>query len=430
MRRQHVVLRGMAVLAVTGLAGTLMTGCAAERQAGDTAGDPAGDTAGGSVPGVTATSIRVGGVLTKTSASGYSTKDAEIGAKARFDRANAEGGVHGRTIEFLGAEDDGQDAARSDAAAKKLVQKDQVFALVPVHAPNFGGAAFLEQQGVAWFGWATGPQWCGTRTGFGYNGCLAPKQGAGSQTWWGGQMADLLGGAAGKSVYVQTSDSSGSKYGGTTISQSFTAAGFELAGVNSGLPAAAPPPDWLPYVNKIMTSDGGGPPDVVVSVIAGTKFNVGLYSALKRAGYRGVLTDATSYDAAILKDPASARALEGVIAAPMFEPFESQAPEIARLKADVEKAAPGTTLTQHLAIGYWAADIFLDMLDKTGKDLTRQKFLDTGNGSYAYENPGFGRIRYPKDHSEPNGCGALVKLEGGAFEVAKNLKCFDNVPLK
>ncbi len=416
---RHTVRRGVAALAAAGM----LAGCAAERSGG-----AAGGT--GTAPGVTATTVRIGGVLTKTSASGYSTRDAELGAKARFARANAEGGVHGRTIDFLGAEDDGQDAAKGDAAAKKLVQKDQVFALVPVHAPNFGGAAFLEREGVPWFGWATGPQWCGTRTGFGYNGCLAPKPGAGSQTWWGRQMADLLGGAEGKSVYVQTSDSSGSKYGGTTISQSFTAAGFELAGVNSGLPGAAPPPDWLPYVHKIMTSDDGGPPDVVVSVIAGTKFNVGLYSALKRAGYQGVLTDATSYDAAILKDPASARALEGVIAAPMFEPFESDAPEIARLRADVEKVAPGATLTQHLAIGYWAADIFLDLLAKTGQDLTRERFLATANGSYAYDNPGFGRIRYPKDHTEPNGCGALVKLEGGAFQVVRSMKCFDNVPLK
>ncbi|MEV6030554.1 ABC transporter substrate-binding protein [Nonomuraea sp. NPDC052116] len=412
-----MVRRVAAALTVTTL---LVSGCAAQQKS------PVGSAA----PGVTDTTVKVGGVLTKTSASGYSTKDAEIGAKARFERANAEGGVNGRKIEFIGAEDDGQDAAKGDAAAKKLVQKDQVFALVPVHAPNFGGAAFLEQQGVPWFGWATGPQWCGTKTGFGYNGCLAPKQGAGSQTWWGRQLADLLGGAEGKSVYVQTSDSSGSKYGGTTISQSFTAAGFKLVGVNSGLPAAAPPPDWLPYVNKIMTSNGGKAPDVVVSVIAGTKFNVGLYSALKRAGYTGVLTDATSYDAAILKDQASAQALEGVIAAPMFEPFESTAPEIARFKQDVEKVAPGAVPTQHMAIGYWAADIFLDMLGKTGKDLTREKFLAVGNGDYLYENAGFGRIQYPKDHSEPNGCGALVKLEKGAFQVAKSMKCFDNVPLK
>lgn len=419
MRRQAVRLIGLVTAAA------LVAGCAAAQKNG--AGAP-GEAAGAA--GVTDTTVTVGGVLTKTSASGYSTKDAEIGARARFQRANEAGGVHGRRIEFAGAEDDNQDAAKGDAAAKKLVQRDKVFALVPVHAPNFGGATFLEQQGVPWFGWATGPQWCGTETGFGYNGCLAPKPGAGSQTWWGNQMAELIGGSAGKSVYVQTTDSSGSKYGGKTISQSFQAAGFTLAGLNSGLPAAAPPPDWLPYVNKIMTSDGGEAPDLVVSIIAGTKFNTGLYAALKKAGYKGLLSDATSYDAAILKDPATAQALEGVIAAPMFEPFESQAPEIAQLKADVEKAAPGTALTQHLAIGYWAADIFLKVLEQTGRDLTRERFLATANGSFTYENAGFGRIRYPKDHTEPNGCGALVKLEGGAFEVAKNMKCFDNVPLK
>ncbi|MFI6812009.1 ABC transporter substrate-binding protein [Nonomuraea sp. NPDC050328] len=376
--------------------------------------------------GVGESSVKVGGVLTKTSASGYSTKDAEIGARARFERANAAGGVHGRKIEFVGAEDDTQDPAKGDAAAKKLVQKDGVFALVPVHAPNFGGAAFLEQQGVPWFGWATGPQWCGTKTGFGYNGCLAPKTGAGSQTWWGRQMADLLGGAQGKKVWVQTSDSSGSKYGGRTIAQSFEAAGFTIAGVDSSLPGAAPPPDWLPHVSKIMAVK----PDVVVSVIAGTKFNAGLYAGLKKAGYAGVLTDATSYDANILKDPAQAQAFDGVIAAPMFEPFESTAPEIAQLREDVEAVAPGTRLTQHLAIGYWSADIFLKILEQTGKDLTRERFLAAANGSFAYENAGFGRIAYPKDHSEPNGCGALVKIVGGAFEVAKNLKCFANVPLK
>ncbi|SFJ76652.1 amino acid/amide ABC transporter substrate-binding protein, HAAT family [Streptosporangium canum] len=419
MRRQAVRLIGLVTAAA------LVAGCAAAQKNG--AGAP-GEAAGAA--GVTDTTVTVGGVLTKTSASGYSTKDAEIGARARFQRANEAGGVHGRRIEFAGAEDDNQDAAKGDAAAKKLVQRDKVFALVPVHAPNFGGATFLEQQGVPWFGWATGPQWCGTETGFGYNGCLAPKPGAGSQTWWGNQMAELIGGSAGKSVYIQTTDSSGSKYGGKTISQSFQAAGFTLAGLNSGLPAAAPPPDWLPYVNKIMTSDGGEAPDLVVSIIAGTKFNTGLYAALKKAGYKGLLSDATSYDAAILKDPATAQALEGVIAAPMFEPFESQAPEIAQLRADVEKAAPGTALTQHLAIGYWAADIFLKVLEQTGRDLTRERFLATANGSFTYENAGFGRIRYPRDHTEPNGCGALVKLEGGAFKVAKNMKCFDNVPLR
>ncbi|MGH3388714.1 MAG: ABC transporter substrate-binding protein, partial [Actinomadura sp.] len=376
------------------------------------------------------TSIKVGGVVAKTSATGYSTADTELGAKARFARANAEGGVAGRTIEFTGAEDDGLDPAKGMAAAKKLVQRDKVFALVPVSSPVFGGGEFLQQQRVPWFGWATGPQWCGNTTAFGYNGCLAPKPGAGSQTWWGNQVAAELGGAEGKTVWVQGTDSSGSKYGVQTIGGSFTAAGFTLAGNSAAIPSTAPPQDWLPYVNKIMKSDKGGPPDVVVSVMAGGKFNTGLYGALKKAGYKGALTDATSYDPKIIADPANRQALDGMLAAPMFEPFESDAPEVAAMKADIQKVAGADVVfNQHMAIGYWSADIFLKVAEKAGKDLTQDSFLKAA-AAFSYENAGFGKINYPKDQSEPNGCGALVRLEGTEFTVVQHLKCFANTPLK
>jgi ABC-type branched-subunit amino acid transport system substrate-binding protein len=399
---------------------TLLTACATKNEA----------SSGGGSQGVSDTSIKVGGVLAKTSATGYSTGDAELGAKARFARANAEGGVNGRTVEFLGAEDDGLDPAKGTAAAKKLVQKDKVFALVPVSSPVFGGGQFLEQQKVPWFGWATGPQWCGTKTGFGYNGCLAPRPGSGSQTWWGNQVAVQLGGAKGKTVWVQGTDSSGSKYGAQTIGQSFASAGFTLAGSSAAIPSTAPPQDWLPFVNKIMKSDKGGPPDVVASVMAGGKFNTGLYGALKKVGYKGAITDATSYDPKILADPAGKQALDGVLAAPMFEPFESDSSEVATMKADIRKVAGANVVfTQHMAIGYWSADIFLKIAEKAGKNLTRDSFLQAANG-FSYENAGFGKIAYPKDQAEPNGCGALVKLEGDTFNVVQHLKCFDNTPLK
>jgi len=382
--------------------------------------DPAGaDT------GVTDTSIKVGGVVVKTSPTGYSTADTELGAKARFDRANAEGGVNGRKIDYSGTEDDGMDPAKGGTLAKKLVQKDRVFALVPVNSPVFGGSQFLESEKVPWFGWATGPQWCGIKTGFGFNGCLAPKPGGNSQTWWGNLVGEQIGGAKGKKAWIQGTDSSGSKYGVGTIGNSFKAAGFEIVGTSAALPSTAPPADFSPYVNKIIKAK----PDVVVSVIAGGKFNSGLYAGLKKAGYKGAITDAVSYDPKILADPATAKALDGVLAAPMFEPFESDIPEVAKLKADILKSAPDTKLfTQSMAVGYWAADIFLKITEKAGKTLTRQSFL-TASAGFSYDNPGFGRISYPKDQAEPNGCGALVKLNGTKFEVAQHLKCFDNVVL-
>jgi branched-chain amino acid transport system substrate-binding protein len=71
------------------------------------------------------------------------------GAKAVFDRVNAEGGINGRQIEFL-IEDDKLDPALSTQAARRLVDEQGVLALV-------GGAsildcavngAFYQQQGV------------------------------------------------------------------------------------------------------------------------------------------------------------------------------------------------------------------------------------------------------------------------------------------
>lgn len=394
----------------------LLAGCATSNES----------SSGSGSAGVTDSAVKVGGVLTKTSATGYSTGGAELGAKARFERANAAGGVHGRKIEFVGVEDDTMTPDKGAAAAKKLVQKEKVFAVLPVSAPQFGGAEFLEQQKVPWFGWATGPFWCGKESAFGFNGCLAPKPGEKTQTWWGNQVAAQLGGSKGKKVWVQATDSTASKYGIMTISKSFSASGFDIAGSSAALPAQAPPQDWSPYVNKIMKSAGGKAPDVVVSVMAGGKFNSGLYAALKRAGYKGLITDATSYDPKVLADPQTKEALEGVYAAPQFEPYESDAPEVAQMKADLQKV--GGTLDQHAATGYWSADIFLKILEKTGKDLTRDSFFKAANG-FSYENKGFGRIQYPAGKTESNGCGALVRLEGGKFTVTQHLKCYDNTTL-
>ncbi|MFF5259327.1 ABC transporter substrate-binding protein [Actinomadura viridis] len=419
MKTPTTLHAGLTLALTAALSSTLLTACATSNES----------AAGADAPGVTEDSIKIGGVLTETSATGYSTGGAELGAKARFDRANAEGGVHGRKIEFLGAEDDGMIPDKGAAAARKLVQKEKVFALVPVSAPQFGGAEFLEQQKVPWVGWATGPFWCGKQSAFGFNGCLAPKPGQGTQTWWGNQVAAQLGGAGGKKVWVQATDSTASKYAIQTMSKSFTAAGFALAGTSAALPAQAPPQDWSPYVNKIMKSAGGRPPEVVVSVMAGGKFNSGLYAALKKAGYRGLITDATSYDPKVLSDPQTLQALEGVYSAPQFEPFESTAPEIERMRADLAKAGGANVVPdQHMATGYWSADVFLKMLEKAGKDLTRDAFFKAVQ-NFTYENKGFGRIRFPSGKTESNGCGALVKLDGGKFTIAKNLKCFDNTTL-
>ncbi|MRJ75667.1 ABC transporter substrate-binding protein [Aeromicrobium sp. SMF47] len=88
-----------------------------------------GSDSAASAPGVTDTSIVVGThqPLTGPAAAGYST--ISPATKAYFDYVNDNGGVHGRTIKYL-VEDDGYNPANTQTVVRELVLKDKVFAIV------------------------------------------------------------------------------------------------------------------------------------------------------------------------------------------------------------------------------------------------------------------------------------------------------------
>src|SRR4051794_4480164 len=128
-----------------------------------------------SAEGFTSTSITVEGDIVKTSAVGYSQKLAELGAKARFERANNEGGVNGRKINYLGAVDNHLDPSQDLSTIKKVVQQDKAFAVVPLISPVLAqGGQFLVQNKVPFYGWGITPAYCNTENGFGFSGCLVP----------------------------------------------------------------------------------------------------------------------------------------------------------------------------------------------------------------------------------------------------------------
>lgn len=80
------------------------------------------------VPGVSATRVVFGQSAPLTGANAELGTDIRNGALAYFARVNAAGGVHGRKIELLTA-DDANQVPRADANTKKLVEEDSVFAL-------------------------------------------------------------------------------------------------------------------------------------------------------------------------------------------------------------------------------------------------------------------------------------------------------------
>lgn len=76
--------------------------------------------------GVTDTTIKIGMFGPLTGAASINGHPISNGPIAVFNEANAKGGIHGRKIEVIN-EDDGCDPAKALAAVKKLIHRDQVF---------------------------------------------------------------------------------------------------------------------------------------------------------------------------------------------------------------------------------------------------------------------------------------------------------------
>ena len=125
--RNRTLARTVAALAG---ASVLLTACGAgESRSAGSGGSAEEGSSGGSTTGLTDTTIKIGThmPLTGVAAPGYS--DIPTGTKAYFDYVNANGGVHGRQIEYV-VRDDGYNPSNTSQVTNQLVLQDEVFAMM------------------------------------------------------------------------------------------------------------------------------------------------------------------------------------------------------------------------------------------------------------------------------------------------------------
>jgi ABC-type branched-subunit amino acid transport system substrate-binding protein len=380
---------------------------------------PPAPGASGVVRGVTDTSIKVGGL-------GYSYLygGADIGAKARFQRANDAGGVNGRTIEYLGFNDDGAVGTAGEAAAKKLVEQDGVFAVVPTVTPDLSASSYLVQQKVPYFGWALSSNFCGNQYGFGFTGCPVPKN-ATSNAWPLLISKVFPQGASGRAVAIVAENTPSGQYDVGALSAAAKSVKLRVAYAKTSLVAPSTP-DYNAVAKEVMASNNGNIPDAIF-VLGGASNVLGMQQALTTNGYLGLFTNQIEY-APDLVAPAV-----GAIVLTQTAPVETagENPAMQQLVADVQKVAPGTPVDQSVIAGYWSADLFLAAVQKAGKKLTPASLVKATNTKFTYEVENtVGPTTFPAAHSVPAPCGALVASNGTAYAVKVPYTCGRVVPIK
>ncbi|MFE2140263.1 hypothetical protein ACFXA3_00590 [Streptomyces sp. NPDC059456] len=81
----------------------------------------------------------------------------------------------------------------------------------------------------------------------------------------------------------------------------------------------------------------------------------------------------------------------------------------------------------HMLTGYMSADLFVSIAQKAGRDLTVTHFQ---NAAQSFSDTGtlVGDRSEPKGQKDSFGCGALVRLKDGAYEVSVPFTCRPPIP--
>ena len=381
-------------------------------------------SAGADARGVTSSSITVAGL-------GYSAyyQTAAVGAQARFKAINDAGGIAGRKINFTGWNDDGSNPNTNLTQAKQLVQQAGVFAIVPVITPYMVSGSYLAAQKVPFVGWAISQQFCSNNYGFGFTGCIVPPPPVNvAGATWGELVNQELasqGGAKGKAAAVIAEDNDSGKAGAVVIGASAKAAGMKVTYQQASIPALpAVVGDYSPYVNAIMTSNGGKPPDAVFLTLAFQNVQ-GMAKGLEQAGYKGIITNAVAYD------PSLTASAKGQSAFTQFATPEAAAtnPNMAAIVKQIQAVNGTKPIGQAILAGYFSADFFVKVLQKVGKNLTPARFAAAA-ATLRYGISGVvGTTKYPAGRKLGTPCGQLIQSDGTQWNIVAPYHCYWNVPL-
>jgi len=339
------------------------------------------------VPGVTDTEIVIGS---------WGPQDGPAGAYGVIDRAiaayfkmvNEQGGIHGRKVRFI-YENDSYQPAKTVAAVKKLVEEDKVFALIAGlgTANNLAVMDYLIQNNVPHVAPATGSTTMAVPL---KKNVYALQMNYMTEATLLTQYALDQWGSKKLAVFYQN-DSFG-KEGLDTVNAELKKRGLPEA---TGVSYEAADTNFAAQALKLQTSGA----DTVI-LWAVPKPGASVIAEMTKIGFKPKLMAS-----AVINDPAifqlAGPGIEGLVIPAWIPAYDDLSnPKIVEYQEFMKKYAPNEQIGGFSLSGYVEAQVMTEGLRRTGKELTRERFMQTMDQMKDYTGSVLPNVSYsPTDHA-------------------------------
>jgi branched-chain amino acid transport system substrate-binding protein len=372
---------------------------------------------GGSSSSSAGQPIKIGGLASLTGAAASSNVNCESGIKARLGVENDKGGINGRKLEYVMADDKSEGPGVVEAITK-LVEQNHVFGIVTPSAYFAAGADKAAELGVPVSGvsYASGDFWFEPDKyptifdayGYGKFRLVA--------TTFGEYFKSV---GATKVGAIGYGSSPSSALAAVASVESAKAVGLQAGYLDNSLAFGST--DVGPIVQKIKES---GTDALFVPVVPSTGY--ALVKALRQAGVKlKSVVLATGYGQTVLDDPATKEASTGVDFFTLTAPIESGNPRILELQAALAKysgAAPKAIPTFDQTVCWLVTDLFVTGLKLPGADASKEAFAAalrkaTWDGAGITTPTNFADIKPAAGGHDQGNCLYVSRFDGEKFVV-------------
>jgi branched-chain amino acid transport system substrate-binding protein len=336
------------------------------------------------VPGVTADKIRLGQAAVFTGPAAQLGIQMRNGIRAYFDEVNEKGGVHGRKLELV-TEDDMYESARAPTASKKLIEEHKVFALLGYVGTPTGVAHLpvVTEAKVPLVGMFTGAEVLRdpiNRYVFHVRASYYDET---------DKIVEQVVSTGGKKISVFYQSDAYGEAGRKGTELALTKRGMQIHSTGTVERNTV-------KVEEAVRAINASQPDAVVMVSAYTAC-AEFIRQMKKAGSGAIFYNVSFVGSKALSDALGKEGVGVAISQVVPFPWARSLPVVKEYQAAAKKA--GFTDYNFSAMeGYLTAKVMIEGLKRTGKDLTREKFVDTMEKMEA-DLGGFHVSYSPKNHA-------------------------------